>query len=91
MTASVFLSDFNKWRKALGLSVKLDLNTQLVFTCSKSDIETVEQVLKYVQSLYCWIWTDFTRCPDVFIVDFEQVNAASLGWILERNVFQSGT
>ena len=46
-------------KKALVLSVKLALNTQLVFTCSKSSKETVEQVVKYVQS---------------FIVKFEQIS-----------------
>ena len=40
-------------KKALILSVKLALNTQLVFTCSKSGVETLEQVVKYVESLYC--------------------------------------
>ena len=37
-------------KKALVLYVKLALNTQLVFTCSKSSIETREQVMDYVQS-----------------------------------------
>ena len=89
MTASEFASDFNKWKKALFLSVKLALKTQLVFTCSKSGTETLEQVVKYVQSHYCQIRTDFTLCSDAFIVDFEQVNAFWVGWIVERNVFQS--
>ena len=26
---------------------------------------------------YCLLWTDFTPCPNAFIVDFEQVSA---GW-----------
>ena len=43
--------DFKKWKKALVLSIKLALNTQLVFTCSNAGIETLEQVVKYVQSL----------------------------------------
>ena len=51
------------------------LNTQLVFTCSKSGMEALEQVAKYVQSLYFWLWTNFTSCFDISIVDFEQVNA----------------
>ena len=38
-------------KKALVLSVKLALNTQLVFTCSNAGIETLEQVVKNVQSL----------------------------------------
>ena len=25
--------------------------------------------------IYCLLWTDFTKCPIVFIVDFEQVSA----------------
>ena len=28
--------------------------------------------------LYCWLWTDFTYCSGVSIVDFEQVNASSV-------------
>ena len=63
-------------KKALVLSVKLATNTQLVFTCSCSVIETLKQVVKYVRSLYCQLQTDFTRCSDVSIVDLEQVNAA---------------
>ena len=74
--------------KALVLSVKLALNTQLVFTCSKSGTETVEQVAKYIQSLYCYLGTDFTRCFNVSYLNFEQVNAAWVGWIVEGNVFQ---
>ena len=35
----------------LVLSVKLAVNTQLVFACSKSGIEIIGQVAKYVQSL----------------------------------------
>ena len=27
--------------------------------------------------IHCLLWSDFTTCPSVFIVDFEQVNA---GW-----------
>ena len=40
-------------KKALGLFEKLDLNTQLVFTCLKSGIETLEQLVKYAESVYC--------------------------------------
>ena len=54
-------------KKALVLSVKLALNTQLVFTCSNAGIETVEQVVKNVQSL--------THCSDLSIVDCEKVIA----------------
>ena len=25
--------------------------------------------------IYCLLWTDFTMCPSVFIVDFEEVSA----------------
>ena len=42
--------------------------TQPVFTCLKLTIETLEQGVKYVQSL---------PCPSVSTVNFEQVNA---GW-----------
>ena len=38
-------------KKAVVVSIKLALNTQLVFTCSNAGIETLEQVVKYVQSL----------------------------------------
>ena len=64
-------------KKALALSVKLALHTS---SCEM-----------YSKSLCCWLWTDFTCCSDVSIADFEQVNATWVGWIVERNVFQSGT
>ena len=38
-------------KQAFVLSVNLAFNTQLVFTCSNTDIETLEQVVKYVESL----------------------------------------
>ena len=38
-------------KKALLLSVKLALNTQMVFTCSNAGIEPLEEVVKYVESL----------------------------------------
>ena len=38
-------------KNALLLSVKLALITQLVFTCSNAGIETLEQVVKHVESL----------------------------------------
>ena len=34
--------------------------------------------LVWVCGLYCKLWTDFTRCSGVSVIDFEQVNA---GWI----------
>ena len=46
-------------KKALGLFVKLILNTQLIFSRSTLGIETLEQVMKYVQS---------------FMVSFEQIS-----------------
>ena len=46
-------------KKALGLFAKLILNTQLIFSRSTLGIETLEQVMKYVQS---------------FIVSFEQIS-----------------
>ena len=48
---SEFAFNFNKRKKALVLSVKLALNNQLIFTCSNTGIETLEQVVKYVKSL----------------------------------------
>ena len=69
-------------KKVLVLYLKLALNSQMAFTYSKSAIETLKQVAKYVQSL--------KHCSDLF-VDFEQVNAIWVGWIVERNLFQSGT
>ena len=32
---------------------KLAYNTQLIFTCSKTETEKLEEVVKYVKSLYC--------------------------------------
>ena len=56
VTALKFTSEFinqkKKKKKHLGLIVKLVLNTQIVFTCSKSGLEPLEKVSKYVQSLY---------------------------------------
>ena len=48
---SEFAFDFNKWKKALVLSIKLALKTQQALTCSNAGIETLEQVVKYAQSL----------------------------------------
>ena len=78
-------------KKVLVLTVNIALNTQLVFICSNSGIKTLGQFVKYVQSLYCKLWTDFTCFSDVSIVEFEQVNAAGISWIVERNIFQSRT
>ena len=75
---------FNKWKKALLSSVKLALNTQLVFTCSNAGIETLEQSCEIcLKSL--------THCFDLSIVDCEKVNAVWVVWIVERDLFQSGT
>ena len=41
--------------------------------CSKLTIKTPERR----HWLYCWLWTYFTPCSSVSIVNFEQVNA---GW-----------
>ena len=30
-------------------------------------------------SLYCQVWTDFTYCSGISIVDFEQVNSGMVG------------
>ena len=56
---SEFAFDFNKSKKALVLSVKLALNTPLVFTCSNAGIETPfsgaeAAVLRFLQN----------RCPE---------------------------
>ena len=34
--------------------------------------------------LYCELWTDFTRCSSVSIVNFEQVNA---GWARGKDTY----
>ena len=73
-------------KKVLVLTVKLAFNTQLVFICSKSGKETLEQVVKHVQKFSCW--TDFTCCSDGSTVDFKQVNTAWVNWIVERNYFK---
>ena len=82
---------------------------QLVFTFSKSTVKTREQHLwnrfKFnnndtrttsVTSFwcrYCWLWTNFTHCSDVFIVDFELVNASKVGitelFVLYKSVYWS--
>ena len=68
-------------KKALVLSVKLALNTQLVFTCSKSGVGTLEQVVKYVQSLY-------VNSEQIsHVVPMFSLLTAWAGWIVERNVF----
>ena len=69
-----------------------DNDSQPAIICSKLKIETLEEVVKYVQvnnkdirttplasfgNLYCKLWTYFTPCSSVSIVKFEQVNA---GW-----------
>ena len=45
------------------------------FTCSKSTIETQEQCAASFLCLYFYLWTHFTHCSGVSIVNFEQVNA----------------
>ena len=52
--------------------------------CSKSTIKTQERRLVSFWCLYCWLWTDFTPCYSVSIVNFEQVNA---GWVIRRWIF----
>ena len=53
VTGSEFASNFDKWKKnTLGLFVMLTFDTQLVFTCSRSGMQALEQVVKYAQSLY---------------------------------------
>ena len=68
--------------------------TKLTFTCSKSTRETLGKGVKYVQlnnkntrtmpmmsfcCFHCYVWTYFTPCSNVSIVDFEQVN---ISWVL---------
>ena len=48
---------------------KIKVTTQLAISYSKLTIETLEQSLKY-------IWTYFTPCSSVSIINFEQENAA---------------
>ena len=36
--------------------------------------------------LYCYIWTDFTNCSRVSIVDFEQVN---VGWVVKLAMWEN--
>ena len=49
--------------------------TQLVFTCSKSTVETLEKGLKYVQIRQC-------RRFGVFIVNFEHISLLFLVLLL---------
>ena len=35
---------------------------------------------------YCQLWTDFTHCSGVSIVDFEQINA---GWVVVKRLLMS--
>ena len=51
-----------------------------LFTCSKLTIERPEQCVMSMTSfwcLYCQLWTDFTHCSGVSVVDFKQENADS--------------
>ena len=59
------------------------IHLQLAFTCSKSTMKTWKQCVTYLKTLmlfclYCRLWTDIICCSDIFIADFEQVNA---GWL----------
>ena len=71
--------------------------SQPAITCSNLTIKTLEQGVKYVQInnkdtrttpfasfwfLYCSLWTYFTPCSSISIVNFQQVNA---GWGLCRS------
>ena len=55
----------------VGWANKIIVTTQLIFTCSKSTIETLEKRMKY-----CKLWTYFTTFSCVSIVDFEHVNVS---------------
>ena len=64
------------WLSHHGLFGKLAPNTQPVFICSKPGTQTIQQIVKSVQSLHYKLWTNFRRYSDVFVVDFKQVNAS---------------
>ena len=57
-------------------SLRQNRKTQLILTCSKLTIETMEKGVKYVQSLNKNTREYFTPFSSVFIVDFEQVNVS---------------
>ena len=66
--------------------------SQSAITCSKLPIETLEQGVKY-------LWTYFTRCSSVCIVNFEQVNTCWVEiylccklkfWKFEPNLYEFG-
>ena len=49
-------------------------DAQLAITCSKLTIETL--AIGVVLVSFWWLWTYFTPCSSVSIVNFEQVNTA---------------
>ena len=68
--------------------VKLAYLTRPAFACSKQQWKhqkiseicsklTIKTRTTSLTCIYCQLWTDFTQCFGVSIVDFEQVNA---GW-----------
>ena len=59
----------------------LGVHSQPPFTCPKLTIETLDQGVKYVQSQ---LWTYFTPCSTVSIVNFEHVIA---GWVVYLDLF----
>ena len=62
--------------KPIGVvTVSFDVNQNVnIFTqLTESKIEIKPRKKK----IYCLLWTDFTTCPNDFIVDFEQI---SDGW-----------
>ena len=53
--------------------------------CSKLTIKTQERRLALFWCLYCWLWTFFTPCSSVSVVNLEQVNADWAG----RGIFRT--
>ena len=52
--------------------------------CSKLTIKAPDTIW----FLYCSLWTHFTTCSSVFIVNFEQVNPGWIGWLKRENFWE---
>ena len=43
--------------------------------------------IDFVHCIYCYIWTYYTHCSGLCIIDIEQVNA---GWVMKKRTQVTG-
>ena len=78
-----FPVDFSYYRQYVFLNNDF---IQPAFTCSNLTTET----LASFRYLYCQLWTYFTPCSSVSIVNFEQINGG-WGWKMRKASYKNRT